>query len=196
MNQQIDISEVGRIFQSKFGLIVNVARQYAPRPDMVYDIVQQAFVDFAGSMLKEGYRDNSDGDYDETRDIVPLLYQITKNRALKAWRECRDHMPEHRRKIAEQMMELARNRHEERQHDSEADRRFDALYDCLDALPEKSRDLIRKHYFDAIPLVDIAAARQQKPEAIRQLFARIRAKLRECIQRKTSENGNHELRID
>lgn len=177
MSQKLDISEVSRIFQSKLGLIADVARQYAPAPDMVYDIVQQAFVDFAGSMLKGGY--------DENRDIVPLLYQITKNRALKSWRELRDRIPENRRKIAEQMMQLAQKRFENRKDDFEADRRFDALYDCLDALPEKSREIVRKHYFDAVPIVELAETLQYKPDALRQMFLRIRTKLKKCIEKRT-----------
>lgn len=63
---------------------------------------------------------------------------------------------------------------------------LDALRNCLDQLPDQSKGLIERYYFDRQSSVDIAESTQQKSSAIRMKLLRIRKILFNCIRRKTA----------
>ena len=52
MMPDIDTKEIARLFQDRFGLMIAVAQRYAPSSDLIYDIVQQSFIDFVEEALK------------------------------------------------------------------------------------------------------------------------------------------------
>lgn len=167
------IEAIVREFQLRYGLIVAVASRYVPTPDAVQDVVQQVFVDFAEAALK--------GDWDATRDSAPYLAQITKNRALKLWREQRDCRPSVRRKIGERLTHLYR--HQERSV-SASNERLEALNECVETLPPKSREILNDHYAGNLSLEEIARRRDMPSGTLRKTIYRIRLQLKTCIERK------------
>ncbi len=62
--------------------------------------------------------------------------------------------------------------------------RISALNDCIDLLPEKSRQLIERFYFKNEPSSVIALVTQQKDGTVRMKLKRIRHVLHKCIASK------------
>lgn len=169
--QDYSIETLTHLFQSHYGLLIGIARCYAPAPDLVHDIMQEAFIDFVNDALK--------GNRDFDRDISPLLCTIVKNRAIKHWAERRKNTPEVLQEIAER---LSRETEEAREEQLQDEIRH--LKDCMGMLPFESRRLIEQHYRLGYSMEEIARFEQRKPDAIRQAVCRIRLRLRECIEKK------------
>jgi len=77
----------------------------------------------------------------------------------------------------------------EEQHDSGemAERRIRAMQLCLDHLPEQSRELINRYYFDQQSASDIADASSVSAGSIRMKLLRIRQILQKCIVTRSQE---------
>ena len=54
---------------------------------------------------------------------------------------------------------------------------------CLEKLPEKSRELIRRYYFDEKNTAEIGAELKISGDTICRALSRVREKLRECLSR-------------
>ena len=165
-----------RAFQSRYGLVVGVARRYAPTPDLVYDIAQQAFIDFFEGAIK--------GNWDLEQDVRPILYTITKNRALKFGRRRKQDSSEVLQLVWERLMSLTRENQDAMSDEGEElEKEVQILNQCVNKLPEKSRRYIEQHYFDGIAIKDIAQQETMDAGVLRQAFCRIRAKLRDCVEK-------------
>jgi len=73
--------------------------------------------------------------------------------------------------------------------EASASRKADALEDCLDQLPEKSRQLLALRYERSLKIEQIAKELQATLEAIYQTLSRLRARLHDCIERRLSAQG-------
>jgi RNA polymerase sigma-70 factor (ECF subfamily) len=169
MDQGVGTEQVARAFQDRYGLIVAVARRFAPSPDLAYDVAQQSFVDF--------FEYAQQGKVDWSRDVSPLLHRIAKFRALKLWEDRSRQFGDAYRDIAEQLAEEPEDDHESEE--------FRALRFCLEKLPPQSRELIERHYFHGDSLNDLAHQKERTPGALRQALYAIRLKLRECIEKRS-----------
>ena len=167
MNQDVDAGKLAQAFQDCYGLIVAVARRFAPSPDLAYDVAQQSFVDFAEYAAQ--------GKVDWSKDVTPLLYRIAKFRALKLWED-------RKRQSGGVFAEIAENLAAEPEDDRETED-FRTLRLCLEKLPPQSRELIERYYYHDDSMNDIARQKERTPGAIRQAMYTIRLKLRECIER-------------
>lgn len=173
------------LFQSRYGFVVAVARKHAPLSHYVDDIVQQAFIAFVQGVLEERW--------DLDRDIDPLLYQITKRKAQKIWSEQKKtkSIPVHA--VAERIAEIAET---SEKYESAAFERtkleLDALNHCLGQLSPRNRALIELHYYEDVPVREIARHQEKNEAAIYQLFSRLRVKLRECIRRTMQESDEND----
>lgn len=65
-----------------------------------------------------------------------------------------------------------------------------ALAGCIEALPDRHRVVLVMHYENRLSLAEIGATLDRNRNAIAQLLHRIRATLRECIERKLAEAGS------
>lgn len=175
MGSDSDISKAARIFQANYGRIVTVAKKYVPTPDLVYDVVQQTYVDFMEKVRS--------GDYGVEQDCRPLLDRIAMNRALKCWRDRKEHLPKYQQTIAEKFMNRARRNEDEIES---ANQQLEALYACLGKMPRQGRRLIERHYFEKTTIEKLAQEENQKSGSMRKLFCRIRMILRDCIMKSTS----------
>ncbi len=77
------------------------------------------------------------------------------------------------------LLELIGKRVQERMDDYEE--KMSQLQSCLDELPERSRDVVRRRYFDGDSLKKIAFDLDRNQNAIGQLIFRIKNKLIECV---------------
>lgn len=68
----------------------------------------------------------------------------------------------------------------------EQERQIEAMQACVEQLPDKSRRLIDRFYFQHQNSSDIAASTEHSSSAIRMKLLRIRGVLLKCIQKKTA----------
>ena len=73
------------------------------------------------------------------------------------------------------------------QSESDANRRAEALRDCVKQLPEKSRQLLTLRYEQDLKNDEIARRSRSTVEAIYQAMSRIRQRLEACIRRKLAQ---------
>lgn len=171
MGQSFDSTAIARLFEEHYGLMVTVTVRYAPLPDLVYDIIQQVFIDFIEDAAK--------GKRDYQKDIAPFLATLTKNRAIDFWREHSKHSPESLQRIVERFAE------KQDVEESARDIGLVAMRNCMKKLPPTTRQMVERHYYHGTSMEDIARQEQRKVTTIRSFFCRIRQKLRECIERET-----------
>lgn len=61
---------------------------------------------------------------------------------------------------------------------------LDVLRDCVGRLPETSLLIVRRHYADGAPLAEIAGSLGRPANSLKVTLFKIRARLRECVERK------------
>ena len=116
--------------------------------------------------------------YDPDRPFVAWALWIAKSRVIDFYRRSkRDHLvfsdellDQLGRAIAEQSTE----RHERRE----------ALEQCLEHLPERSRQLLDLRYLEEMPADEIATVTDSTAGSVRVLLTRVRGALTECIHRR------------
>lgn len=171
-------------FRSKYGLVVHAAQRFAPDPDLIPDIVQQVFLEFIQNSEKR--------QWDIDGDINGLLYRITQNVCANLWRTRRKESPEAIRQIGEYLLQLNQQRAEQEKPEEITDETVDefrALQECLARLPEKSRRIIDMRYFLDMPTREIAEELHMEQGTVRKTVARIRQRLRKCIERTLQLQG-------
>jgi len=68
--------------------------------------------------------------------------------------------------------------------------RIDALRDCVEALPEKSKGLLRLRYFDGFSCGEIAGRVDARLNAIYKRLSRLHEALRECVELKLTREAD------
>ena len=86
----------------------------------------------------------------------------------------------------------------EEQHDNceLAEQRIRAMQLCLDQLPDQSRELINRYYFDQQSAIDIADASSVSAGSIRMKLLRIRQILQKCIVTRSQEFDDSQTMIE
>jgi RNA polymerase sigma factor (sigma-70 family) len=156
------------IVEEQRPLVHSLAIRFAPWPGLADDITQQVFFEFI----------NKSGQWDLTRDVRPLLVGMTRNVALRTWREHTRTLPDQLRDLAEHIRQLA----EQQELPPRGPEELNALKHCLAKLPEKSRRLLELHYYLDVASVDIARQMQMNADAVRRALFRLREQLRRCIR--------------
>lgn len=156
------------IVQVHSGFVRALAVRLAPWPGLAEDIAQQVFLEF---LVKADQ-------WDLQRDVRPLLAGMTRNVALRTWRERTRSMPDQLADLAEHIRGLA----ESQEVDWPAQEGLQALQDCVAKLPDKSRRLIELHYYLEVTSVEISRQMAVKADAVRRALFRLRDQLRRCIQ--------------
>lgn len=173
-----------RLFQSHYGLVYGAARRFAPLSHCIDDIVQDTYITFVQGVMEDRW------DLRAGRDVGPLLYQIAKRKAQKVWKEQKKRNHASLNAIAEQMIAVFDESEAGEELESLQRREMElaALHHCLGKLSPRHRALIELHYYEDVPVKEIAARHTRSGAAIYQLFARIRVRLRECIRNALKEN--------
>lgn len=177
MSSDIDPEQLTRLFESRYDLVLGTARRYAPDWDLTHDIVQQTFLILIQGVL--------DGKWKLDENVNLLLYGITKKVALKLWSQEQKNTPYALRIIHERFLA---DRQEPVDKDGSDDERLSALKTCLEKLPIRSRSFLEQYYRDGIRIGDIGKQNDIPAGTIRQMFTRLRTKLRECIDRVVKES--------
>ena len=117
-------------------------------------------------------------EYDEQRPFLAWALWIAKSRIIDHYR-AGGRRPQLRsdtllERYAESMV----------RHQETFSRRREALEDCLERLPERSRSMIQRRYHEGLNIEQIAAAVRSTPASVRVTLFRIREALAECIDRK------------
>jgi len=146
-------------------------------PDWVDDVAQEAFL--------KAYVDFER--FDAGRDFGRWLRGIARNIVRNEVRS----RARRRRILHERVADIMLERADEPigLFDDERQGLHDALKQCLDELPEKSRQLVRMRYAEERAAADMAESLDSTPPAIRQALVRLRAGLRQCIDRKLGRAG-------
>jgi|ERR1043166_866768 RNA polymerase sigma-70 factor (ECF subfamily) len=153
-------------FQGPF--VRSLALRLAPAPGLAEDIAQQVFLELIAKAAQ----------WDLDRDLKPLLATMTRNVALRCWRERTRVMSAEIRGLAEHIRTLAEGSEVTWYRPEEQA----ALEQCLEQLPEKSRRLIELHYDLGVSSVNIATQMQMTADAVRRALFRLREQLRKCIE--------------
>lgn len=164
-----------QILLSNHDFIRSVAYRCFPFPGMTDDIVQQVYVEILDSRKP----------LDFTSDIRPFLAKMTENIAHAQWRQAQKWMPDNLRKIAEHVRAVTQDlSHEEKEAEERHNEKLTALQECIEQLPEKSRELIRMHYFSDLKMRQIADLLGHKTNSVCHAIARLRKRLGDCIRKR------------
>jgi RNA polymerase sigma-70 factor (ECF subfamily) len=166
---QLQETKAAQAFLAHHGYVKSLALRHAPLPGLADDILQQVFVEFIGKASQWNLED----------DIRPLLATMTKHVALRYWREKTRAMPEVVQKLAEHVRLLAEERSAPPRYADEAT----VLRACIEKLPDRSRTLVDLYYYEKMSTPQIASQLDMKTDTVCRAMARLREKLRECIDR-------------
>lgn len=177
---KVDLDQLAALFESRFGFVLKTARRYAPKSGLDRDIAQQAFIVFVRGVAKNNW--------DLDRNIDPLLYGIVKNVALQHWDRERKHSPDALIRLYELLGRLPDEAGAPPEAADFEEKKRDALKSCMEKLTTRNRLLLEQHYREGIKTDELAARNNVKGGALRQLFCRLRAKLRDCIEQTLSSD--------
>jgi RNA polymerase sigma-70 factor (ECF subfamily) len=119
-------------------------------------------------------------------DFVAWACRVAYFKVLKQ----RDAAKRHRVKLDDAVMDLVaaetieRTREQAREAAETFERQRVAVWACVDELSERHRDVLTARYRDGRSLGDIGVTLGRNANAMAQFFHRIRAILRECVERK------------
>lgn len=103
---------------------------------------------------------------------------------MRAWRKKRQRS---RLQFSDEFLEAVAN---ELDRDAEVlDRKFEALQDCVCALPDHHRELIRVRYSEGESIDAIATSTQRSVDAVYRMLSRVRKSLHECVSGKMTASG-------
>ena len=147
-------------------------RSLGVEPDWVDDLAQDAFV--------VAYREM--GSYDPERDFGKWLRGIARNLVRNELRKQGRHRRILHEGLSQHLMEFAEK--EESQFDVG---QVSALRDCVEQLPNKSRELVHSRYYEGWNASILADKFEMKAATIRQTLLRIRRQLYQCINQRVKE---------
>ncbi len=163
-------TRAAQTFLSYHDFVKAMALKYAPWPGLTEDISQQVFLEFIAKEER----------WDLERDLRPLLATMTRFIAMRLWRERTREKPEMVQKLAEHIRQLSEGHEAEPRYEQE----LGVLNECLNKLPERSRELVQLYYYHEISTPEIAEQLSMKSDTVCRALSRVREKLRVCIQRR------------
>ncbi len=144
---------------------------YVPQTSWIDEIAQQAFVSAYQSL--RSFRVGS--------DFYAWLRQIAYNH-LRAELEKTNRRRRLETTYLQEVAAAELSRQLERAERDDAD--LDALRDCVNLLPDTSRDIVHRYYREGAPLAEIAGTLGRPPGSLKVTLFKIRERLRECIQKR------------
>jgi len=143
--------------------------------DYVDDIAQESFL--------IAWKKRSS--YDPLRDFGTWVRGIARNVMLRKRAADRRNPRIVANELSEALAELSTE--DEPMSAEDSRRLIMALNECVSMLPPRSEALLRERYEDNVSASQLARRFGKSGDAVRQAFARIRARLRECIQERFGE---------
>ncbi len=165
------------LFMAYRHLVARVAVKYAPSPALMDDIVHQVFIEFVTKAEN----------WDLASDVRSLLTVMTRNVARRHWRDTYKNQPEKTRELADHIRQIL----EEPEDDDHLKEYLNQMKLCMELMPDKSKQLLEMHYFNGIPVKDMAADLRLNADSVYRAIYRIRQKLRRCIEMGILKGGRH-----
>ena len=147
-------------------------RSLGVEPDWVDDLAQDAFV--------VAFREMDS--YDPVCDFGKWLRGIARNLVRNELRKQGRRRRILHEGLSQHLVEFAEN--EESQFDVG---QVSALRDCVEQLPNRSRELVRSRYYEGWNATVLADKFEMKAATIRQTLLRIRRQLYQCINQRVKE---------
>ncbi|MHA3774593.1 RNA polymerase sigma factor [Verrucomicrobiota bacterium sgz303538] len=170
-------TRAAQLFLVHHAFVKGVALKHAPWPGLADDIVQQVFVEFIAKEER----------WNLESDVRPLLATMTRHVAMRHWRQRTRDLPEVVQQLAEHIRQLA----EERDAPPRYEEEMTALRGCLGKLPDKSRELVQRYYFDDRSTTEIGTELSMNGDTICRALSRVREKLRGCIEQAMKGGAVH-----
>ncbi|HLY11095.1 MAG TPA: sigma-70 family RNA polymerase sigma factor [Planctomycetota bacterium] len=145
-----------------------VAR-YVTRPDDVFDIVQEGFIDAMQHLDR----------FDPAKDFGPWLRAICRNRMLNHFRSAKVRQTAAAALVDEALQSTWGAMEDDLEEGVE---RVAALRRCIDKLEKTQRELVEQRYRQEIPLNDLARKVGRSAAALSMALFRIRAALEKCME--------------
>ena len=157
-------SSLGALVRRHQGAVWRHLRWLGADPGQADDLAQEVFL----VLLRQPFEERSEG---ETRAFLRAT-------AMHLWR---DHLRRLGRAVDQVSLDAATaaaTRHEENRSE-----RLDALLGCVARLEGRSREALLWHYEEGLDRATIAERLAMKPGGVKTLLQRVRAALRDCVQR-------------
>jgi RNA polymerase sigma-70 factor, ECF subfamily len=166
--QQGDRDAFGQLVSLYQARLRAFVARYVTRPDEVFDIVQDGFIDAMEHLDR----------FDAGKDFGPWLRAICRNRMLNHFRSNRV-----RQAAASALVDAALQETWGAMEDDLEDGadRVAALRRCVDKLEKSQRDLIEMRYRREVPLADLARRLGRSAAALSMSLFRLRAVLEKCM---------------
>jgi RNA polymerase sigma-70 factor len=183
---RMDADDVARVLagdQAAFTALLNryhrtVVRYAAARgfdPSSAEDLAQKTFITAYDSLA----------DYDTRRPLLDWLRGIAMNHCRNEWRR-----RARQARMEKQLIEIRRAEWEAAAlPNRDDDARLEALNECLAALGDRERELIRLRFVEGRSLKDIGRQIGRTEVAARLWLLRLRGRLLECIRLRLGEEG-------
>lgn len=143
-------------------------------PHVAEDIFQEVWLKLANA-LNRG---------DRVEDQARWCRGVARNLVLHHWRDQRD-----AKVVADsEFVDLVEAAFDEAEPDDWSDRRH-ALAECLQTLPEKSRQLLGLKYESGCSIAAIAITLRQSVDAVTKSLLRLRRALASCVERRVKLSG-------
>ncbi len=147
-------------------------RSLGVEPDWVDDLAQDAFVVACREM----------GSYDPERDFGKWLRGIARNLVRNELRKQGRHRRILHEGLSQHLLEFS-----EQEEEQFGAGDVSALRDCVEQLPNRSRELVRSRYYEGWNATVLADKFEMKAATIRQTLLRIRRQLYQCINQRMKE---------
>ncbi len=150
-------------------------RSLAVDPDWVDDIAQEAFL--------TAYRewDSFDSSRDFGKWVRGIAANIVRNEVRKNARR--------RRILHTELAELLLRRQQSEPTEPSELLTVEVVRDCLDKLPQRSREVVQARYRDGNTAPELAKQYQLTPENVRQMLVRIRQQIKACVEVRTQKEA-------
>lgn len=168
------------LFLAYQGLVARVAVRHAPSPSLVEDVVQQVFLEFVSKA----------DSLDLETDVRSLLAAMSRNIARRYWREELRKHSDKQRELAEHVRQMI-SRDDPEKDDGEIETNLREMKNCLEKMPEKTKELVELHYFQQIPIKELGELLGLNSETVYRAIYRVRHKLKRCIEFALKKRGAH-----
>ena len=156
-----------------------IIREYAPAvrsylasrlfaKDMIEDLAQETFI--------AAYENINSFNLDQ--NFRQWLLGIASNKLKMYYRSTKT-----QKTAYEKVIDIIRNRQQEDEPEVEesTQQKNTKLHSCLEAIPERTRELLKAHYFQNIQIKQIAEIQKTTEDAISSLLYRTKRKLADCL---------------
>jgi len=168
--QQGDRDAFGQLVSLYQARLRAFVARYVSRPDEVFDIVQDGFIDAMEHLDR----------FDSSKEFGPWLRAICRNRMLNHFRSNKV-----RQSAAAVLVDQALQETWGAMEDNLEDgaERVAALRKCVDRLEKSQRELIEMRYRREVPLAELARKLGRSAAALSMSLFRLRAALEKCMDR-------------